>query len=135
MFDLSKNNFSAIAENGFRHQMTLPGTHTPTEWYVTIRGDESDVMRQFKRDSYNSNKQKEAMANRQGKLYEPTLAELEEFGIKNAVKRIITWEGLAIDGVEIPFSPEKAGEILKAHGWARDQIVEVSTNIFNFQPE
>lgn len=134
MFELSKNNFSAIAEQGYEHQVTLPGTEKPTDWFITLRGEESKVVRQFKRDTFNANRQKESVANRQGKVYEASLAELEEFGINNAVKRIITWTGLSIDGQEIPFTPEKAAEILREHGWVRDQIVETSANIFNFQP-
>ena len=135
MFDITKKNYSATAEVGYEHTVTLPGTDEPTDWKITIRGSESKTVKKFQRDTYKERKQKESMAARQGKIHEDSLEEIEKFGIDNAVIRVIGWTGFGRDGVEVPFTEENAREVFKEHGWVRDQVIEVSTNIFNFRPQ
>jgi hypothetical protein len=135
MFDLTKNNLAEKAESGYEFELTLPGSGDKTGAFVTVRGGQSKVVQRFSRKKYTEIDQARTMATRKGKEYKMTLDEIEDLSVETAIVRIISWRGIGEDDVEIPFTPENADRILREHSWMREQIMEESDQLLNFQPE
>lgn len=135
MFDLQKNDLSKAAEAGYEFELKLPGTAEATGAFVTVRGDQSPVVKAYGRKKYSEFRMKEQAAKRRGKeVEELSLDEAEDIAVESAIVRIITWRGIADGGKELPFSEENAKTVLKAHSWVREQIVEESAQLLNFRP-
>lgn len=135
MFDLSKNNLAEIAEAGYEFELKMPGSGEPTGAFVTVRGAQSKAVKAFARKLYNEFRMKEQAAKRRGKEVEDlTLEEAEDLAAETAVVRIISWKGIADQGKEVPFTKENAIAILKEHAWIREQVMEESDQLINFQP-
>jgi hypothetical protein len=49
--------------------------------------------------------------------------------------RLVGWNGITEGGKKVEFSKEKAQEVLKAHPWIRELIVNESANVANFSPK
>ena len=135
MFDLSKNNLSVAAESGYEFELMMPGTNEPTGAFITVRGEQSPIVQQFNRKRYNEYQLSVNQAKRRGKEYDISLDEAEEKAIEAAVNRIITWRNFADEGKELPFTKEAAATVLKDHSWIREAVVEVSSDLLNFDPK
>ena len=134
--DLSQNNFTEIAEEGYEFELLLPGTQEPTGAFIKVRGDQSKTVKAFNRKKFNEFKIKEQQAKRRGKeVDELSLEEAEELAVESAVVRIISWRGIENAGESVPFTKENATEILTAHSWIREQVIEESSQILNFRPK
>lgn len=135
-FDLAKNNYSEIAEEGYEFNLRLPGTNEPTDAFITVRGDQSKTVKAFNRKKVNEWRLKEQQAKRRGKEVEDvSLEEAEELTVETAIVRVISWRGFEEEGKEIPFTKENANRIFTEHSWIRDQVIEESSQILNFRPE
>lgn len=136
MLDLSKNNFAEIAEAGHRFELKLPGSNIPTGAFVTVRGEQSKLVKAFARKKFSEYRMREQAARRRGKeVDEMSIDEAEDLAVESAIVRIISWEGITEGKNEVPFTKENAERVLKAHNWIRDQIQEESSQLLNFQPE
>lgn len=134
MLDLSKVNLSQAAEAGYEFELRIPGTMEPTGAFVTVRGEQSPTVKNYGKRKYQEFKMKEAAARRRGKEPEElTLDEAEELAVESAIVRIISWKGITEGGKEVPFTKENAERILKEHTWIREQIMEESSQLLNFQ--
>ncbi len=135
-FDLAKNNLAAAAEVGFEFELKFPGTGEGTDAFVTVRGDESKVVKSYSRNKYKEYQAKQQQARRRGKEADDlTLEEAEEMAVDAAVVRIMNWRGIQDGGVDVPFTKEAAAAILKEHSWIREQVMEESSQILNFRPK
>lgn len=135
MFDLSKKNFSEAAEAGYTFELKLP-TGEATGAFITVRGEQSKVVKQYGRKKFSEMQMKEQAARRRGKDAETmTLEEAEELAIETAIVRLIGWKGISDAGKEVPFTKEAAAEILREHSWIREQIMQESNELLNFRPE
>jgi ribosomal protein L15 len=133
MFDLKKNNLSDKAEAGYEFEVVIPETFEATGFFVTVRGEQSPVVKAYGRRKFQEYQQREQIAKRKGKeVDQMTLDEAEELAVESAVIRVISWRGLAEDGQEIKFSKEEAERVLTEHAWIREQILENSGNLRNF---
>lgn len=134
MLDLKKTNLAESAEAGYEFELLLPESQEKTGGFVTVRGRMSPVVRNHAKRKYTEYTQREAQAKRKGKELEPmTIEEAEDQAVENAIVRIIGWKGIGKDGVEIPFTKENAESVLREHTWIRDQVMEESDNLLNFQ--
>lgn len=135
MLNLQKTNLAAQAEDGFEFELLLPESKEKTGGFVKVRGRMSPVVRNHAKRKYSEFAQKEQMAKRKGKDLDPmTIDEAEEAAIENTLVRIIDWRGIGLEeGVELPFNKENAEKVLREHTWIRDQIMEESDNLLNFQ--
>ena len=132
MFDIVKQNPVAAAEIGHEFRVALPDG-TKTDFKITVRGDNSPVIKNHSRRVYQEMKAQEQQAKRRGKEWELVLDEAEDMSAEAAAVRVIGWKGSAEDGKEVPFSKEKAKELFKEHSWLRDQVLEAAQNPFNFR--
>lgn len=135
LFDLSKNNVSAAAESGYEFELLMPGTNEPTGAFITVRGEQSPVVKQYDKRRYNEYMLALNQAKRRGKEYEPTIEESLEKAVESAVNRIIGWRNIADEGKEVPFTKEAATKILTDHSWIREAVVETSMDLLNFDPK
>jgi hypothetical protein len=133
-FDLAKKNLGVIAEAGFEFELKLPGSEEPTGAFITVRGDMSKTVRSHARTRVNEFQTKARIAKKKRQdIDDLTLDEIEEMSIEDCVVRVITWKGFLDDGKEVPFTRENAERVLKEHSWIREQIMEVATEVTNFQ--
>ena len=135
LFDLSKNDVSKSAEAGYEFELTMPGSGESTGAFITVRGEQSPVVKQYAKKKYNEYQMQVQAAKRKGKEFELGLDEAEDLSIESATNRIISWRGIADDGVELQFSKEIANKVLRDHSWIREQILETSSNLFNYDPK
>ena len=133
MLDLKVKNLSETSEVGFEHELQYPGTNERTGAFVKVRGAESKIARAYARKKYTEYRQKEVMAKRKGRDEEMSLDDAEDMAIETAITRIISWRGIAEDGVEIPFTKENAERVLREHSWIRTEVMNASEDLLNFQ--
>lgn len=135
-FDLSKNNYAEIAEEGYEFELTLPGTNDRTGAFVKVRGDQSKTVKAYQRKKFNEFKLREQQAKRRGTPVEDiSLEEAEDIAIESAIVRVISWRGFEEGGKAVEFTKENAERIFREHSWIREQVTEESAQILNFRPE
>lgn len=134
MFDVVKQDFSKVAESGYTFELIMPnGVNSGAK--LTVLGEKSPAVKLYGRRKFQEWQQRQAIAKRRGKEDELDLDEAEDVAVEAALVRLIGWEGIAENGKEIPFTKEKAAEILKAHEWIREAIMTESADILNFSPK
>jgi hypothetical protein len=133
MLDLKVKNLADASEAGFTFELLYPGSQEKTGAFVTVRGAHSKTARAHARKKYTEYRQRELMNKRKNKDDEMTLDEAEDMAIETAIVRLIGWKGIAEDGKEIPFTKENAERVLREHSWIREQVVEESDQLLNFQ--
>ena len=134
IFDIKKNDPAKIAESGYEFTVELPDG-TVTDWKIKVRGANSPKVRNFEREVFNQGQIRRAQNKKRGKTEEESLSieEVEDFGVRNAKARVISWTGLTEDGTEVPSTPENIERILTTYAFVRDLVVEESTNAYNFR--
>jgi len=135
LFDLSKNDVSKSAEAGYEFELVLPGSGEATGAFITVRGEQSPVVKTFAKKKYNEYQMQVQAAKRKGKDYELDLDTAEELSVESATNRVISWRGIANEGAEVPFTKEACATILKDHPWIREQVLEESQQAYNFRPK
>lgn len=133
MFDIQKQDFSKSAEAGYSFDLKLP-TGASSGAKLTIIGDLSPAVKAFQRRKFQEYQQRQAIAKRKGRDDEIDLDEAEDVNIESALVRLIGWKGVTENGVEVPFSKEKAAEVLRQHPWIRDAILVEAADVSNFPP-
>lgn len=134
MFDIQKQDFSKSAEAGYSFDLKLP-TGASSGAKLTIIGDMSPAVKAFQRRKFQEYQQRQAIAKRKGRDDEIDLDEAEDVNIESALVRLIGWKGVTENGVEVPFSKEKAAEVLRQHAWIRDAILVEAADVTNFTPK
>jgi len=134
MFDIQKQDFSKSAEVGYTFELKLP-TGASSGAKLTIIGDLSPTVKAYGRRKFQEFQQRQAIAKRKNREDELDLDEAEDMAVESALVRLIGWEGITENGKEVPFSKEKAAEVLKVHPWIREEITKEAGDILNFQPK
>ena len=131
-FDIKLNNLSEKAEAGYEFEVKLPDGAS-TDFYITVRGNQSPKIKKFSKDLFNKMQMKELQAKRRGKGEQPVdLDEAEATLIESAVARIVTWKGLEDDGKVVEPTQENIVRIMTELDWVRTQVLEESDNAANF---
>lgn len=134
-FDLSKQDFSKSAEAGYTFELKLP-TGAGSGAKLTILGELSPVVKAYGRRKYQEYQQKAAIARRKNRdVDEMDLDEAEALAVEACLVRLIGWSGITEEGKEVPFSKEKAAEVLTKHSWIREAIMTESGDVLNFTPK
>jgi hypothetical protein len=134
-FDLVKQDFSKSAEGGYTFELMLP-TGAPSGAKLTVIGDMSPTVKAYSRRRFAEFQQKQTIAKRKGKdLDDMSLDEAEEYAVEAALVRLVGWEGITAEGKDVVFTKEKAKEVLTAHSWIRDAIVQEASDVTNFCPK
>jgi hypothetical protein len=133
MLDLKVQNLTEISEAGYEFELTLPGSGERTGAFVKVRGEQSKTARAYARKKYAEYRQREQVAKRKGREDEMSLEDAEDMAVETAVIRIISWRGVGEDGKEVPFTKDNAERILKENSWIREQVLENSNDLLNFQ--
>ena len=134
-FDLIKQDFNKAAEQGFTFELKLP-TGEASGAKLTVIGDMSPTVTAYGRKKFAEYQMKQSIAKRKGKEVEDlSLEEAEELAVEAALLRLIDWSGVEENGKEVPFSKEKAKEVLTQHRWIREAVMQEAADITNFQPK
>lgn len=132
MLDLVKSDPAKVAEAGFEFNVVLPDG-TETDGLIKVRGKNSKKVQTFSRALAQELTMRSEANIRRGKKNDLTIDESEELACRVAANRIISWKGIAKDGVEIAFSEDVAEGILKEYPFLREQVMEESDNLMNFR--
>ena len=131
-FDIKLTNLSEKAEAGYEFEVQLPDGSS-TDFYITVRGNQSPKIKKFSKDLFNKMQMKELQAKRKGKGEQPVdLDEAEATLIESAVARIVTWKGLEDGGKVVEPTQENVVRIMTELDWVRTQVLEESDNAANF---
>ena len=131
-FDIKLNNLSEKAEAGYEFEVKLPDGSS-TDFYITVRGNQSPKIKKFSKDLFNKMQMKELQAKRKGKAEQPIdLDEAEQTLIESAAARVITWKGLEDDGKVVEPTPDNIVRIMTELDWVRKQVLDESDNDANF---
>jgi hypothetical protein len=131
-FDIKLNNLSEKAEAGYEFEVKLPDGSS-TDFYITVRGNQSPKIKKFSKDLFNKLQMKELQAKRKGKADQPVdLDEAEQTLIDSAVARVITWKGLEEGGKVVEPTPDNIVRIMQELDWVRKQVLDESDNDSNF---
>jgi hypothetical protein len=134
-FDLVKQDFSKAAEGGYSFELMLP-TGAPSGAKLTVLGDMSPTVKAYSRKRFAEFQQKQTIAKRKGKdLEDMSLDDAEEYAVEAALVRLVGWEGITSEGKDVVFTKEKAKEVLAAHPWIRDAVVQEASDVTNFCPK
>ena len=133
-FDIVKQDFSKTSEVGYTFDLILP-TGENSGAKLTVIGELSGTVRAFARRSLKEFQQRQQIAKRKGKDDDLSIEELEELAVEQAIVRLVGWEGITENGKEIPFTKEKAREILTVHSWIREAVMNEAEDITNFRPK
>lgn len=133
-FDIFEQDYSKAAESAFEFELKLP-TGADSGAKLQVIGGQSSTIRNYNKRKYQEYQQRQQIAKRKGKDDELSLDEAEELAIENAAVRLVGWKGIQEKGKDVPYSKEKANEILKQHPWIREQIIQESEDILNFPPK
>lgn len=134
-FDLVKQDFNKAAEAGFTFELKLP-TGEPSGAKLTVLGDMSPTVKQYSRKKFSEYQMKQSLAKRKGRdMDEMSLDEAEELAVEAALVRLIDWKGVQEAGADVPFSKEKAKEVMTQHSWIREAVMAEAADLTNFQPK
>lgn len=134
-FDLVKQDFNKSAEIGYAFDLKLP-TGESSGAKLTVIGEMSAPVKQYSRKKFAEYQMKQSIARRKGKdIEDMSLEDAEELAVEQALVRLVDWDGILEDGKKVPFTKEKATEVLKAHSFIREQVMQESADITNFQPK
>lgn len=133
MYDI-KNNFAQASEAGYEFAVKTPWGED-TDFFITVRGDQSKIVRDFIKKRINEDQMKERAAKARGKVYEKSIEELEDELLEHCFVRIISWRGLGDKGVEVQLNKENSDKVLKGNDHIQSQIMEESRLTLNFRPD
>ena len=86
-FDIKLTNLSEKAEAGYEFEVQLPDGSS-TDFYITVRGNQSPKIKKFSKDLFNKLQIKELQAKRKGKAEQSIdLDEAEQTLIESAAAR------------------------------------------------
>lgn len=135
MFDLQKQDFSKAAEAGYTFELKLP-TGVSSGAKLTILGDFAPTVKAYNKGKFQEWQLKQSIAKRKGKDADlMDLEEAEAVAVESTLVRLVGWEGITENGKEVPFSKEKAREVLTQHSWIREAIIAESEDVINFSPK
>lgn len=132
-FDLTKNNLSNKAEEGYEFEVRLPGGDEPTGAFIKVRGNLSKTVKAYARRKFQEFQVQQKRNKKKGQEDDIDLEEAEEMAIESAIVRTIGWRGFVEDGKPVEFSQENAHRVYKEHSWIRDQVLEEAEQLINFQ--
>lgn len=134
-FDLIKQDFNKAAEQGFTFDLKLP-TGENSGAKLTVIGDMSGTVKAYSRKKFAEYQMKQSIAKRKGKdMDDLSLEEAEELAVEAALVRLVDWSGIQEEGKEVKFSKEKAREVMLAHSWIREAVMQEAADLTNFQPK
>jgi len=128
--DLSNLNLAVQAEAGYSFNVKHPVTEEELDGVITVRGDESKVVRAFERRKASEYMKKY----NKDKNFIPTPAENDDWNVESAICRVISWKNIELEGQEISFTKENADRVFREYPWLAKQVTEASANLLNFQP-
>jgi len=131
MLDLNSIDTAGKSEAGNEIELLYNGE--PTGAFIKIRGEKSTTVKEWARQQFTHNQQKELNARARGKDVLPmTVTEIEDMVIHSASIRVISWRGVMDGKTELPCTPENVVALLKKDDSFSAQILEESRILANF---
>lgn len=136
--DLASLDTVAACDAGAEIELLHPTTQAPLGIFILVLGRDSQVFKNYTRQTINARLRKEALNKRRGRESEVTTVELaEEDNIAALVACTRAWRTgedpvITFRGSDLPFSPENAALIYNALPWLKRQVDEGIGDLENF---
>ena len=127
-FDLTNLDTSDAAEKGAVLEVLHPSDNTPLGIKITLAGADSDVYRQTVNKAVN----KRVQRLRPGQSLPFTAEEQEESGLNLLATCTLAWEGVVVEGEELPCTKENVKMVYKRFPWIREQVDQFIGDRANF---
>lgn len=131
-FDIGSMDVVKESAVGFEFEVTHPHTGKPLGGFLTIVGDESDIVRNHIRAKLAELRMLQQAAKRRNEEYESTFDDFDRDATESATVRVIGWRGWMENGSEIPFSKEAVAALMNKHKWIRPQVMKKAGDLGNF---
>lgn len=133
-FDIVQQDYSKAAQNGYEFELLFPDGKR-SDAFLTVVGDMAPEVQNYIKRVVNDRLRKERLPKKTGREEIPTVEGFQEDNVEAALVRLVSWKGIKENGKDVPFSKDKAREIMTAHNWIATQIMEASSEVSNFTPK
>lgn len=136
--DLSSIDTVTACNKGAEFELRHPATNEPLGIFWTVLGADSDVFRDYMKESLNARMRKEAMAKKRGRPLEvDTLEDAEQKTIDLLTACSVGWRSgehqtIKFKGEDLPFNVPNARKVLTDMRWIRLQVDDAIGDLENF---
>lgn len=132
-FDLTSLNTTKACNAGADVEIRHPVTNVPLGMTIRVLGRDSDTFKEHTRDTLNARLRREAMAAKRGKDADlRTVETIEQENMDLLVACTVGWNGVVLDGKELPFEEANIRKVYKDYPWIYDQVNEAIGTLENF---
>ncbi len=132
-FDLTSLNTTKACNAGADVEIRHPVTNVPLGMTIRVLGRDSDTFKEHTRDTLNARLRREAMAAKRGKDADlRTVETIEQENMDLLVVCTVGWNGVILDGKELPFDEINVRKVYKDYPWIYDQVNEAIGTLENF---
>lgn len=137
-FDLGNIDTVSACNAGFEVELRHPATNAPLGVFWTVLGSDSDVFRDYIKESANERLRKEAMSRKKGRDVEiKTIQDIEQETINMLTVCSAGWrtgdsQTITFKGESLPFNVPNVKKVLTAMPWVRTQLDEAMSDLANF---
>jgi hypothetical protein len=117
-FDLTNLDTVDAAEKGAVMEVLHPTDNVPIGMTITLVGVDSDVYRK----TVNKSIDKRLQRMRPGQSFPFSAEEQEENGLNLLASCTLAWEGVVVDGEELPCTKENAKALYRRFPWLKEQV-------------
>jgi len=133
VFDLTSLNTTKACNAGADVEIRHPVTNAPLGIKIRVLGRDSDTFKEYTRDTLNTRLRREAMAQKRGKDADlRTVEVIEQENMDLLVVCTVGWQGVVLDGKELPFEEGNVRKVYKEYPWIYDQVNEAIGSLENF---
>ena len=127
-FDLTSLDTNEAAEKGAVCEIMHPTENTPLGIKITLAGADSDIYRKTVNKSVN----KRVQRLRPGQSVPFTAEEQEESGLNLLAICTLAWEGVIVEGEELPCTQENVKMVYQRFPWIKEQVDQFIGDRANF---
>lgn len=137
-FDLGNIDTVSACNAGFEVELRHPATNAPLGVFWTVLGSDSDVFRDYIKESTNERLRKDAMARKKGRDVEvKTIQDIEQETIDMLTLCSVGWrtgdaQTITFKGEILSFNVPNVKKVLTAMPWIRKQLDEAMSDLANF---
>ena len=131
-FDLSNLDLTKAGNSGAWLTLRHPATDVELPIKLKLAGTDSDAYRQAERD-YTNRRMREL--NQRGKIGNITAESVEAQAVNILASATLDWQGVMVDGAEVPCTKEQAKKLYLRFAWIRRQAELFIDDPANFTAE
>lgn len=133
VLDLSTLDTTTACNAGAKVELRHPSTNEPLGIYINVLGRDSDVFKEYIRQSINDTLRRSALAKKRGRDVDVPTVETQEAETIDLLTVCTTgWEGIVMKGEALAFNVANVKRVYTEMAWVRNQINEAIGDLENF---